>query len=136
MISYIQRDENQHCYFFAEVFKQLLADFPELNTKENIDFAYRTIDRAVQLETNWAHYTLKEVRGIDLDELSDYIKYTANKRLKLLGLEKAYPGVDVNCMPWIKPFSDEALNATKTDFFEAKSRNYGKVGDDNGFDDL
>ncbi|MBA9086561.1 ribonucleoside-diphosphate reductase beta chain [Fontibacillus solani] len=136
MISYIQRDENQHCYFFAEVFKQLLIDFPELNTKENMDFTYRTIDRAVELETNWAHYTLKEVRGIDLDELSDYIKYTANKRLKLLGLEKAYPGVDVNCMPWIKPFSDEALNATKTDFFEAKSRNYGKVGDDNGFDDL
>jgi len=136
MISYIQRDENQHCYFFAEVFKQLLIDYPELNTPENMDYVYRTINRAVELETNWAHYTLKQVRGIDLNELSDYIKYTANKRLKLMGLDKAYDGVDVNCMPWIKPFSDEALNATKTDFFEAKSRNYGKVGDDNGFDDL
>lgn len=136
MISYIQRDENQHCYFFAEVFKQLLIDYPELNTPENMDYVYRTIDRAVELETNWAHYTLKQVRGIDLNELSDYIKYIANKRLKLMGLDKAYDGVDVNCMPWIKPFSDEALNATKTDFFEAKSRNYGKVGDDNGFDDL
>lgn len=136
MISYIQRDENQHCYFFAEVFKQLLIDYPELNTKENIDYVYKTIDRAVELETNWAYYTLKEVRGIDLNELSDYIKYIANKRLTLMGMEKAYQGVDVNCMPWIKPFSDEALNATKTDFFEAKSRNYGKVGDDNGFDDL
>ncbi|WP_176716357.1 ribonucleotide-diphosphate reductase subunit beta, partial [Bacillus velezensis] len=136
MISYIQRDENQHCYFFAEVFKQLLSDFPELNTKENTDYVYRMINRAVELETNWAHYTLKEVRGIDLNELSDYIKYMANMRLRLLGMDKAYEGVDVNCMPWIKPFSDEALNATKTDFFEAKSRNYGKVGDDNGFDDL
>lgn len=136
MISYIQRDENQHCYFFAEVFKQLLTDYPELHTPENMDYVYRTINRAVELETNWAHYTLKQVRGIDLNELSDYIKYIANKRLKLMGLDKAYEGVDVNCMPWIKPFSDEALNATKTDFFEAKSRNYGKVGDDNGFDDL
>lgn len=136
MISYIQRDENQHCYFFAEVFKQLLTDYPELHTPENMDYVYRTINRAVELETNWAHYTLKQVQGIDLNELSDYIKYIANKRLKLMGLDKAYEGVDVNCMPWIKPFSDEALNATKTDFFEAKSRNYGKVGDDNGFDDL
>ncbi|WP_068779681.1 ribonucleotide-diphosphate reductase subunit beta [Paenibacillus sp. GM2] len=136
MISYIQRDENQHCYFFAEVFKQLLTDYPELHTPENMDYVYGTINRAVELETNWAHYTLKQVRGIDLNELSDYIKYIANKRLKLMGLDKAYEGVDVNCMPWIKPFSDEALNATKTDFFEAKSRNYGKVGDDNGFDDL
>lgn len=136
MISYIQRDENQHCYFFGEVFKQLLRDFPELNTDANRRFVYDTIDRAVQLETNWAHYTLSNIRGIDLRELSDYIKYIANRRLALMGMEKAYEGVDVNCMPWIKPFSDEALNSTKTDFFEAKSRNYGKVGDDNGFDEL
>ncbi|MNN93900.1 Ribonucleoside-diphosphate reductase subunit beta [compost metagenome] len=101
-----------------------------------MDYVYRTIDRAVELETNWGHYTLTHVRGIDMNELSDYIKYIANKRLTLMGLDKAYQGVDVNCMPWIKPFSDDALNATKTDFFEAKSRNYGKVGDDNGFDDL
>lgn len=136
MVSYIQRDENQHCYFFAEVFKQLLIDFPELNTPENMEYVYSTIDQAVKLETNWGYYTLKDIQSIDLDELSDYIKYTANKRLKLMGMEKLYEGVDVNCMPWIKPFSDEALNSTKTDFFEAKSRNYGKVGDDNGFDDL
>lgn len=136
MISYIQKDENQHCYFFAEVFKQLRADFPELNTQENADYVYATIDRAVQLETNWAYYTLANVRGIDLDELSSYIKYMANMRLRLMGLDKVYAGVDTNPMPWIRPFSDEALNATKTDFFEGKSRNYGKVSEDNGFDDL
>lgn len=118
------------------MFKQLLADFPELDTQANRDYVYATIDRAVELETNWAHYTLANVRGIDLAELSDYIKFTANKRLRLLGMDKAYEGVDVNCMPWIKPFSDDALNATKSDFFEAKSRNYGKVSEDNGFDDL
>lgn len=136
MISYIQRDENQHCYFFGEVFKQLLVDFPGLNTSENMKYVYDTIHRAVELETNWAHYTLQNIKGIDLRELADYIKHIANRRLGMMGLDKAYEGVDVNCMPWIKPFSDEALNATKTDFFEAKSRNYGKVGDDNGFDEL
>jgi ribonucleoside-diphosphate reductase beta chain len=73
MISYIQRDENQHCYFFAEVFKQLLADFPELNTKENMDYVYRTIDRAVELEP-LGHYTLTNVRGIDRMSWR-YIKY-------------------------------------------------------------
>ncbi|MDQ0168730.1 ribonucleotide-diphosphate reductase subunit beta [Paenibacillus tundrae] len=136
MVSYIQRDENQHCYFFAEVFKQLLADFPELDTQANRDYVYATIDRAVELETNWAHYTLANVRGIDLAELSEYIRHIANRRLRMLGFGNAYEGVDVNCMPWIKPFSDDALNATKTDFFEGKSRNYGKVSEDNGFDDL
>jgi len=136
MISYIQRDENQHCYFFAEVFKQLLADYPELDTQANRDYVYETIDRAVELETNWAEYTLSSIGGVDLRELSDYIRYIANRRLRMMGLDNAYESVDVNCMPWIKPFSDDALNTTKTDFFEGKSRSYGKVGEDNGFDDL
>lgn len=136
MISYIQRDENQHCYFFAEVFKQLLRDFPELNTEANTNYVYNTIHKAVDLETDWAKYTLTDIEGIDLDELADYIKHIANRRLSLMGMPKAYEGVDVNSMPWIKPFSDDAMNATKTDFFEAKSRSYSKVSDDNGFDDL
>lgn len=136
MISYIQRDENQHCYFIGEVLKQLLADFPGLDTDANRIRVRYDRPRPCKLENNWAHYTLKHVRGIDLGELSDYIKHIANRHLNLLGMEKLYEGLDVNCIPWSKPFSDEALNATKTDFFEAKSCTYGKVGDDNGFDEL
>ncbi|AQT83572.1 ribonucleoside-diphosphate reductase subunit beta [Paenibacillus larvae subsp. larvae] len=135
MISYIQRDEAQHAYFFGEVFKLLLTDFPELNTSERIQYVYDTIDQAVKLEEKWAHYVLNQIDGIDLDDFSRYIRFIANKRLKTMGLQPAYEGVD-NCMPWIRPFSDEALNQTKTDFFEAKSRTYAKVSDDNGFDEL
>lgn len=135
MISYIQRDEAQHAYFFGEVFKLLLTDFPELNTTERIQYVYDTIDQAVKLEEKWAHYVLNQIDGIDLDDFSRYIRFIANKRLKTMGLQPAYEGVD-NCMPWIRPFSDEALNQTKTDFFEAKSRTYAKVSDDNGFDEL
>lgn len=114
----------------------MIADFPELNTVENEDYVYKTFARAVELETNWAYYTLSDVKGIDLNELSDYIKFIANRRLRMMGLSNLYEGVDVNCMPWIKPFSDDALNSTKSDFFESKPRTYGKVGGDNGFDDL
>jgi len=135
MISYIQRDENQHSYFFGEVFKQLLVDRPELNTPENIQYVYDFIDEAVGYEIRWAEYLLNDIAGIDLDEFREYIRFVANKRLRLMGLAPAYPEAQ-NVMPWIKPFSDEALNDTKTDFFEAKSRNYGKTSDDNGFDDL
>lgn len=135
MISYIQRDEAQHAYFFGEVFKMLLEDFPELNTEENRAFVYEKVEEAVQLETEWAHEVLAGIEGIDLAEFRDYIRYIANKRLQTMGLGKAYGGVD-NCMPWIRPFSDEAINQTKTDFFEGKSRTYAKVTTVNGFDDL
>ncbi|WP_426455437.1 ribonucleotide-diphosphate reductase subunit beta (plasmid) [Paenibacillus sp. S-38] len=137
MMSYIQRDEQHHVYGMAEIFKLLLLDYPELATPENIDGARKTIARAVEHELNWGRHILTDVENIDLDELAEYIKATANKRLKQMGLEKLYD-VDVpeNVMPWIRPFTDEALASTKTDFFEGKSRNYGKVSKANGFDRL
>lgn len=134
MISYIQRDEQQHCYFFAEVFKQLLVDFPELSSWENIEFVYDTIDKAVEYEINWANYLLKDIDGIDLDELSGYVRFIANRRLTQMGLAPAYENVSL--MPWIRPFDDSTMKDTKTDFFEAKPRSYAKVTEDNGFDDL
>jgi len=135
MISYIQRDEAQHAYFFGELYKQLLKDFPELDTETNKRFAFDFIDKAVKLETEWAEYVLDGIDGIDLDDFRDYIKFIANKRLRMMGLSAAYEDVS-NCMPWIRPFSDEALNDTKTDFFESKSRTYAKAASDNGWDDL
>lgn len=135
MISYIQRDENQHCYFFGLVYKQLLADYPELDNKENVERLYKKFSRAVELEIKWARHLLSEVEGIDLEEFEGYIKHIANLRLKLFGREPLYEGVS-NSMPWIRPFSDEALNNTKSDFFESKPRTYAKATSDNGFDDL
>ncbi len=133
MISYIQRDEGQHVHAFASVFKLLLEDYPEL--KEFIPMVYELIDKAVQLEVAWARHTIYDIDGIDLDEFEDYMRFVANKRLRLMGLEKAYEGVG-NSMAWIRPYSDETLNDTKTDFFEGKSRNYAKASSDNGWDDL
>jgi ribonucleoside-diphosphate reductase beta chain len=134
MISYIQRDEAQHAYFFGELYKQLVKDFPELNSPANKRFAYDFIDKAVLLETEWAEYVLGGIDGIDLDDFRQYIRFIANKRLRMMGLDPAYEGVE-NCMPWIRPFSDDALNDTKTDFFESKSRTYAKASD-NSWDDL
>ncbi|SDW57675.1 ribonucleoside-diphosphate reductase class Ib beta subunit [Paenibacillus sp. PDC88] len=134
MASYIQRDERQHVYFFSEVFKQLLKDYPELNTEENMQWTVETFRTAVDLEIAWSHHVLGELDNVDLDEFESYVKWVANQRLVMMGLGKHFEGENV--MPWIRPFSDEALNATKTDFFEAKSKQYAKVSTANGFDKL
>ncbi|WP_066368758.1 ribonucleotide-diphosphate reductase subunit beta [Neobacillus fumarioli] len=135
MISYIQRDEMQHAYFMSQFIRILLTENPELNTKENIDYIYETVDHAVQLEKEWANYLLKDIKGIDLIEFEQYVEYLANKRLRQLGLQNYYPEID-NPMPWIHVFSDEMMNETKSDFFEQKSRTYSKVSQSNGFDEL
>ncbi|QOR67870.1 ribonucleotide-diphosphate reductase subunit beta [Cytobacillus suaedae] len=135
MISYIQRDELQHAYFTSMFLRILLTENQELNFSENIDYIYQTIDQAVQLEKEWAHYILKDIKGIDLKEFEGYLEYLANKRLRQLGLSNLYEERE-NPMPWIHVFSDEMINDTKSDFFEQKSRTYTKVTQSNGFDEL
>ncbi|MRG87565.1 ribonucleotide-diphosphate reductase subunit beta [Salinibacillus xinjiangensis] len=135
MISYIQRDEMQHAYFITQFVRILLTENPELNTEDNIQYVYDSIDRAVQLEKEWAHFILKDIDGIDLTEFEDYLEYLANKRFRQLGLENVYVERE-NPMPWIHVFSDEMMNETKSDFFEQKSRTYTKVSEENGFDEL
>ncbi|WP_197089891.1 ribonucleotide-diphosphate reductase subunit beta [Bacillus sp. FJAT-27916] len=135
MISYIQRDEMQHAYFISQFIRILLTENPELNTDENIEYIYRTIGEAVELEKEWSRFILKDIEGIDLDEFENYVEYLANKRFRQLGLKNLYPERN-NPMPWIHVFSDEMINETKSDFFEQKSRTYTKVTQSNGFDEL
>lgn len=135
MISYIQRDEMQHAYFIAQFIRIMLTENPDLNTDENIQYIYTTIDKAVQLEKEWAHYILADIEGLDLVEFGEYVEYLANKRLRQLGLDNLYEERS-NPMPWIQVFGDDMMNDTKSDFFEQKSRTYTKVSQTNGFDEL
>lgn len=135
MISYIQRDEMQHAYFISQFIRILLTENPELYNEENIQYIYQTVAKAVELEKEWAHYILRDIKGIDINEYDGYVEYLANKRFRQLGLDNYFPERE-NPMPWIHVFSDEMINDTKSDFFEQKSRTYTKVSQSNGFDEL
>ncbi|PKR83551.1 ribonucleotide-diphosphate reductase subunit beta [Heyndrickxia camelliae] len=137
MLSYINKDELTHAFFVTMLLKLLMQERPEINKdgKFNI-FVNDLFSKATELEITWAEFALSEIEDIDMNEMKDYIKYRANKCLNMLGFEAIYYGVSENSMPWIRIFSDENINLGKTDFFENKSRQYSKVTDDNGFDDL
>ncbi|HEY4600751.1 MAG TPA: ribonucleotide-diphosphate reductase subunit beta [Cerasibacillus sp.] len=135
MISYINRDELEHGRFISELFRATLAENPELNNPEFIDWVYDQFRTSVELETEWSEYVLKDIEGIDLDEMAGYVKYRANKMLRMMGLSEIYPDYVDNPMKWIRAYVDN-FDGTKTDFFEQKSRQYTKTSDLNGFDDL
>ncbi|MDY0404430.1 ribonucleotide-diphosphate reductase subunit beta [Virgibacillus sp. 179-BFC.A HS] len=135
MISYINRDELEHGRFISELFRATLAENAAYNTAEFTDWVYETFRSSVELELEWSSYVLADVDGIDLDEMSGYIKYRANKMLRMMGLSELYPEHVDNPMKWIRAYVDN-IDGTKTDFFEQKSRQYSKTSDLNGFDDL
>lgn len=135
MVSYINRDELEHGRFISELFRATLGENPELNTEEFIEWVYDAFRESVELEIEWSTYVLKDVEGIDLVEMTGYIKYRANKMLRMMGLSEIYPEFVDNPMKWIRAYVDN-FDDTKTDFFEQKSRQYTKTSNLNGFDDL
>lgn len=135
MISYINRDELEHGRFIGELFRATLAENPEYNTPDFTKWVYDHFQESVDLEIEWSSYVLENVEGIDLDEMAGYIKYRANKMLRMMGLSEIYPEYVENPMKWIRAYVDN-FDGTKTDFFEQKSRQYTKTSDLNGFDDL
>ncbi|MRH43682.1 ribonucleotide-diphosphate reductase subunit beta [Aquibacillus halophilus] len=136
MINYINRDEQLHVDLFVRIYKEVLAENPEYNTDELETFVYDTFKQASELEIDWARHIIgNKIDGILLQDVENYIKFTANTRCKQLGYEKLYPEINKNPLRWIKAY--EEVDLGKSDFFEQKSRQYTKVNNtDNGFDDL
>lgn len=128
-------DELQHARFISELFRATLHENPELNTPELTEWVYEQYRMNTELESEWSSYVLDGVEGIYLPEMLGYIKYRANKMLRMMGLEEIYPEYTNNPMKWIRAYVDN-FDGTKTDFFEEKPRNYTMTSDLNGFDDL
>ena len=83
MISYINRDELEHGRFISELFRATLSENPELNNEELIGWVYEQFKESVELEIEWSEYVLADIEGIELEEMHGYIKYRANKMLRL-----------------------------------------------------
>lgn len=135
MISYINKDEMQHANFITELYRATLGENPEYNTEERAKWVYEQYKRGVESEIKWSNSLLRNIDGIYLPEMEGYIRYRANKMLRMLGLSNIYPEYIKNPMKWVHAFVDN-FDHTKTDFFEQRSRQYTKTSDLNGFDDL
>jgi ribonucleoside-diphosphate reductase beta chain len=135
MISYINRDEMYHGRFATELFRAVLAEHPELNNDKLIDWVYDQFKYSTEQEIKWSEYILTGIEGIDLVEMAGFVKYRANKMLRMLGLKDLYEGYEENPMKWIRAYADN-FDDTKSDFFEQKPRTYTKSTDLNGFDAL
>ena len=126
-IRYINRDENTHLWLFMEIIKILQKEEPELFTQENKQMIYDMIDEGVRQEIAWGSYVIgDQIPGLNQSMVEDYIRYLGNIRLKSIGLEPLYPGLEEEpeSMRWVSQYAD--ANQVKTDFFEARSSAYAK----------
>ena len=106
IISLIARDESQHMAVTNNILnKWKEGDDPEMMDiiKEEEENVYQMFKDCVQEEKEWAEYLFKDGSIIGLNDklLQNYVEWTANRRLKSMGLK---PIFDIplanNPLPW------------------------------------
>mgnify|MGYP003253663358 FL=1 len=126
LFKYINRDEVTHLVLFQNILKELKKENPDLFTPVFEEELREMMRIGVEHEVAWGQYvTNNQILGLNDALIESYIKYLSNLRLKAIGLEPLYLQITDHPMTWIDNFS--SLNATKTDFFEAKVTNYTKA---------
>ena len=106
IISLIARDENQHLVLTQTILKNWReGDDPEMVEimKEEREWLKSAFENAVNEEKKWAEYLFKDGSMIGLNEklLSQYVEWTANKRMKAIGLDPIYDiAMRNNPLPW------------------------------------
>lgn len=130
------KDEIQHSYFQTLVARQIVTEYPEVNTSETNQWIYDFFQEIVEKEKGLAIDMYGKYPGINMEELMGYIEWRANLLLQNLGLDRIFKTI-VNPMMWINAYDPQNINGTRIDFFEARPTNYAKVDSDiNGWDDL
>ena len=106
IISLIARDENQHLAITQNILKKWKeGDDPMMKeiAKEEEENVYAMFDRAVNEERAWADYLFRDGSMIGLNDalLKKYVEWTANRRLKALGMKPMYDvAANANPLPW------------------------------------
>ena len=106
IISLIARDENQHLALTQNIINNWRkGDDPDMVeiVKEEEQWTCDMFDKCVNEEKAWADYLFKDGSMIGLNDklLQQYVEWTANKRLKAIGLKPQYdiPAKN-NPLPW------------------------------------
>ena len=126
-IRYINRDENTHLWLFSNILLEMTKEYPALFTPDKLDIYRGMIREGCEQEIKWGHYVIgNEVEGLNMDMVTDYIRYLGNLRCRAIGLALIYEGYDTEPanMSWVSQYAN--ANTIKTDFFEARSTAYAK----------
>lgn len=128
IVEWSVRDETIHVQYMSKLFRTFCEEHPRVVNNEFKKAIYEMYKTAVKLEDKVIDlaYEVGPVEGLTADEMKQYIRYIADRRLIQLGLKPNY-GVKENPLPWL----DWVLNGdTMSNFFEKRVTDYNASGMD------
>jgi ribonucleoside-diphosphate reductase beta chain len=117
-------DETQHCESMIKLFRTYVNENPEIWNDELKSRIYTIAEKMVELEDRFIDlsFNLGGIEGLTANEVKEYIRYIADRRLIALGLKGIFKRKK-NPLPWV----EEMINApTHTNFFENRATDYAK----------
>ena len=114
-------DETQHAEGMIKVYREYVKHHQDETTSDRIK---EIADQMVGLEDQFVDlaFSMVEVEKLTKEEVKQYIRYIADRRLISLGLKGVFK-VKKNPLPWV----EEMINApTHTNFFENRATDYSK----------
>jgi ribonucleoside-diphosphate reductase beta chain len=125
VVTWSVRDETLHCNSMIKIFNTFCAENPGLldeSLKKEITDACRTIVEHEDAFIDLA-FEMGPIEGLTAQQIKDYIRWIANRRLVQLKLDEIYDVKD-NPLEWI----DTMLNGVEhMNFFEGRATEYSKA---------
>lgn len=124
IITWSIRDESAHVEGMTWLFKEFLKEHKEIWNDELKGQLYTIAEKMVELEDKFIDlaFNMGGVEGLTIEEVKQYIRYIADRRLIGLGMKGIFK-VKTNPLPWV----EEILGAPEhTNFFEQRATAYSK----------
>jgi ribonucleotide reductase beta subunit family protein with ferritin-like domain len=120
------RDESLHAEGMTKLFREFCKEHPRIVNDDFKQDIYGMVREAVSLEDKVIDlaYANGTVEGLTAQEVKDYIRYIADRRLIQLGLKGNY-GVSENPLPWLEPL---IATTSHDNFFETVVTEYNADG--------
>lgn len=123
IVTWSIRDETLHSMGVCRLFRDLMAENRHLWGDELRARLYAACEHMVKLEDHFIDtcFSMGDVTGLKASEVKQYVRFTADKRLNDLGLDKIYNVT--NPLDWL----DVMVNAKEhANFFENRATEYSK----------
>jgi ribonucleoside-diphosphate reductase beta chain len=117
-------DETMHTESMIKLFRTYIEENKEIWNDDLKSKIYAIAEKMVELENKFIDLSFSTggIIGLTADEVKEYIKYIADRRLISMGMRGIYK-VKKNPLPWV----EEMINApTHTNFFENRATDYAK----------
>jgi ribonucleoside-diphosphate reductase beta chain len=124
IVTWSIRDETHHVESMIKLFHTLVKENPEVWTEDFKAELYQTCRDMVEFEDKFIDlaFEMGGIRGLKPEEVKQYIRYIADKRLLQLSLKPNYK-IKENPLSWL----DWVINGVEhTNFFENRATEYSK----------